>query len=700
MENNNPSGAIPPAPQMTQPKQEWYKHTGVLAIVILTVIASVAIGVYFILNKPQDLGPLVTKHQGETKCPQKYIQMTDDVTFKTGPAPARWAMRVESPKPNSEFQSGDKIKLVITSDTDLSCIELNGPKPLIYSQETQKSPYEFMVTLPTIDKPTIFVYGASGNEKQSGYTVISESLNISVKPTIISTSSTTPTSQNSPNPVNQVQWDGGTKIPDQHLFTDNCDPKATSSDSSYCQGVTFAYYDISTAVTGLKAGSKLILFDCGCVGGVGETDKLLRFLQEGNKYTLQQKYSFPLKDLLDEFPEIKQGTFTVNNNFDIPALNAAKQITDSKSGALIKLISDPAQVGDFFNSTGTPIFISNSGQQVFAQTGSQNEDFNVSAADGVNLIYELSDPFIKNQSGGFTSILDIKWNDGQNHNNNFQFDPAGNNDGGFDTCQEGPDYVKAVNSTTISQNDLTVVGTNASGQSIYGFKNLNNPILKAAQAQIQILGNKAHSNPVDIVIFWKDPFGRLIRFVSSDMLDVCGGKPVIYLYPTEPTNVSVHVSPTGGISKSEPTYHSGWNVFAQPDGALTSNGQQYPYLFWEGGLGKYQIPDAGFVVSKEKVKELLDNKLSFIGLNPKEISDFEEFWLQRMQSAPYYFVTFTTNTDMEKYAPLNINPKPDTVIRVLMDYKPLINNATVKLLQLQHTERKGFTVVEWGGALK
>ena len=49
--------------------------------------------------------------------------------------------------------------------------------------------------------------------------------------------------------------------------------------------------------------------------------------------------------------------------------------------------------------------------------------------------------------------------------------------------------------------------------------------------------------------------------------------------------------------------------------------------------------------------------------------------------------------------PLDINPEPNTVIRVLMDYKPLDNKINIKEQQLSTPTRKGFTVVEWGGSL-
>ena len=47
--------------------------------------------------------------------------------------------------------------------------------------------------------------------------------------------------------------------------------------------------------------------------------------------------------------------------------------------------------------------------------------------------------------------------------------------------------------------------------------------------------------------------------------------------------------------------------------------------------------------------------------------------------------------------PLEINPKPETIIRVLMGWKKLDKQIEVQEQQLERVERKGYTVVEWGG---
>lgn len=179
------------------------------------------------------------------------------------------------------------------------------------------------------------------------------------------------------------------------------------------------------------------------------------------------------------------------------------------------------------------------------------------------------------------------------------------------------------------------------------------------------------------------------------------GKPVIYLYPEKETEVYVNVKPTNGISVSEPRIDNGWNVVATPEGQIynRADGKAYPYLFWEGFAVNFKTPKEGFVIAAKDVEKFFDNKLSILGLNQKEIADFKEFWVPRLSGKTYYFITFIPQADFDNYAPLTVNPKPNSIIRVFFDYKGLDNKIVVKEQQLLTPERKGFTVVEWGGRL-
>ncbi|MEK7647895.1 MAG: hypothetical protein AAB384_02545 [Patescibacteria group bacterium] len=207
------------------------------------------------------------------------------------------------------------------------------------------------------------------------------------------------------------------------------------------------------------------------------------------------------------------------------------------------------------------------------------------------------------------------------------------------------------------------------------------------------------------IIFWQDQFGRAYEMHSTEFLPVAEcGKPVIYLYPEKAQQVNVQVQPMNGFSITEPLYPTGgWNVIAEPTGRLTDvrDNKTWGYLFWEGKGSVVGTPESrGFVVAKDEVPAFLERTLTQLGLNTQERADFAEFWVPRMQRTPYYFVTFYDNTLMNRIAPLRVTPRPDTTIRILMDYQPLTERKEVEPLPIRTPERKGFTVVEWGGVLR
>jgi len=201
--------------------------------------------------------------------------------------------------------------------------------------------------------------------------------------------------------------------------------------------------------------------------------------------------------------------------------------------------------------------------------------------------------------------------------------------------------------------------------------------------------------------YWQDGLGRWIEFTNTDILPAAEcGKPVIYLYPEEPTDVTVKIA--ASLSVSEPAYNDGWKVTAYPDGTLvTADGTAYPYLFWEG-IGKlYMSPKNYWVVEKSEIKTFLTSTLGKLGLNQKETEDFMEFWYPKMQSAPYYKIGFHGTNAMNQIAPLTFSVHPDMMLRVLMDYEPLTQAIPANPPKLPPTPvRHGFSVIEWGGVLR
>ena len=176
-------------------------------------------------------------------------------------------------------------------------------------------------------------------------------------------------------------------------------------------------------------------------------------------------------------------------------------------------------------------------------------------------------------------------------------------------------------------------------------------------------------------------------------------KPVIYLYPQQETQVEVRLTLDGVLTASYPDYGEGWQVVARPDGTLTDpdTGREYYCLFWEGtSRAEYDL-SSGFVVPGEDTAEFLEHTLERLGLNQREADEFIIYWLPRMEGNPYNLITFQTRAYTDAAA-LEVDPQPDTVIRVFMAWKPLEQPVEVEQQVLEPApERKGFTLVEWGG---
>jgi hypothetical protein len=176
------------------------------------------------------------------------------------------------------------------------------------------------------------------------------------------------------------------------------------------------------------------------------------------------------------------------------------------------------------------------------------------------------------------------------------------------------------------------------------------------------------------------------------------GKPVIYLYPTSEQSVSVKLDYKGKLTCTYPEYEGEWKVKARPDGTLTniSDNKEYSYLFWEGTSNNKWDMSRGFVVKGSETKRFLQEKLEYMGLTPREYNEFIVYWLPIMQENKYNLISFA-GEDYENIAPLKINPNPDSVLRVMMIFKPLNKPVNIQEQELKPFIRNGFTVVEWGG---
>jgi hypothetical protein len=176
-------------------------------------------------------------------------------------------------------------------------------------------------------------------------------------------------------------------------------------------------------------------------------------------------------------------------------------------------------------------------------------------------------------------------------------------------------------------------------------------------------------------------------------------KPVIYLYPEQETIVNVQLDFAGKLHTTYPEYpKQGWQVIASPDGKLidTKDGHEYSYLFWDGFWEVDWKIEEGFVVKGADTKAFLQKTLADMGMQPKEYNEFIVFWLPLLQNNAYNLIHFS-QAQYEALAKLKVQPEPESVLRVFMVWKGLEKPIEIPKQTFKTFERKGFTLVEWGG---
>jgi hypothetical protein len=283
--------------------------------------------------------------------------------------------------------------------------------------------------------------------------------------------------------------------------------------------------------------------------------------------------------------------------------------------------------------------------------------------------------------------------------------------------------------------------TDELGPKIYRIKQINSPnleeIVSRYLSRISLdnknIDKKELENNIKngAILLMKNPFGKYIVLFEKEKTQpvLGGGKPVIYLYPKTEQKVSLKFDKPMLFNNIVPNYINEWEVLANPNGILkdlkpeltncssikitTSTTyakdacvkNEYPYLYWSGGVfNSYIFPKNidGFVVANSELAKFFDEKLSFIGFNEKEISDFKEFWVPELQSKNknYFTIRFLQNEELDQLFPMTISPKPDSKIRIFMDWNGYDQKPDITKQNLIKYNRNGFVITEWGGFKK
>ncbi len=189
---------------------------------------------------------------------------------------------------------------------------------------------------------------------------------------------------------------------------------------------------------------------------------------------------------------------------------------------------------------------------------------------------------------------------------------------------------------------------------------------------------------------------------SGKIATYIGGyaKPILYLYPTVPTVVTVTFQHPERLTTTYPKYQESWKVLASPNGNLLDENQKSYYaLYWEE-LASHPIDfKEGFYVEKEDAIPFLEEKLTQLGFNDRERNEFIMYWLPILEKNEKSLVYFELTQERNLFSPIHISPAPDSLLRVAIHVKKVDKKVSLPPQTLKPFQRTGFTVVEWGGVV-
>lgn len=178
-------------------------------------------------------------------------------------------------------------------------------------------------------------------------------------------------------------------------------------------------------------------------------------------------------------------------------------------------------------------------------------------------------------------------------------------------------------------------------------------------------------------------------------------KPNIYIYPEVETELEVKLNfPKGGnVIASIPAYGNGWQVNVKPGGRIDN---KYNYLFYESEQPDVWQRTEGWCVAKSELKDFFERNLANWGFAGREITDFTDYWIPRLDEAAYYAIYPQHSDIIKEVIELQLSQEPDHILRLFY----VIEKANTPLTTLEEPmipcefNRNGFLVTEWGVILE
>lgn len=180
--------------------------------------------------------------------------------------------------------------------------------------------------------------------------------------------------------------------------------------------------------------------------------------------------------------------------------------------------------------------------------------------------------------------------------------------------------------------------------------------------------------------------------------DLYVDKPAVYIYPETPGEFEVRLDlgPDVRITESLPEYGDGWTVQVAADGRIDD---AHDYLFYELAMPCPAPPASGWCLDAARLDAELAALAARCGLNAAEGAEFTAYWAERLDGGFYWAALPACDAALDRWAALRVSPAPDATLRVWVFFVPLDAPVVLPAPRLPAIERRGTTVIEWGGAV-
>jgi len=177
-------------------------------------------------------------------------------------------------------------------------------------------------------------------------------------------------------------------------------------------------------------------------------------------------------------------------------------------------------------------------------------------------------------------------------------------------------------------------------------------------------------------------------------------KPNIYIHPKKDISLKVIITfpKTGAVTKSIPLYNKGWNIKVDSTGKINKT---YNYLFYESNPPDNWQYKSGWIIEKDSLKVFFQKNLKEYGFDTKEIIDFTDYWIPRLNKNKYYLIYPQEKEIIDNLIQVNYSIKPDNILRLFYAIKGTnVISKIDKHIIKNNFKRTDFYVTEWGVILK